>query len=122
MEAKELRIGNLIYKSNVFKPLEINVIEVSQLPLDSKKDGTKYEPILITEEWLLKFGFDKEGEWYTKKCWPFNISYFLNTVRRTTTIGCDQEYKIDFTLVENVHQLQNLYFALTGQELNYVDK
>jgi hypothetical protein len=73
------------------------------------------EPIPLTEEWLLKFGFvyhDDDGI----------ITYSRDN------IVIFQRYRLDFYFelsnykdaeLEYVHQLQNLYYALTGEELTH---
>jgi hypothetical protein len=68
------------------------------------------KPIPLTEEWLFKFGFeysDLNGDSGLWKIPPFQIYGKYNQFI--------YDYRLD---VNYVHQLQNLYFALTGQELN----
>lgn len=73
------------------------------------------EPIELTEEWLIKFGFKKSGIGYGKGL--LNI-YMKNAVitypngRVFYNSWAIMEYQIKY-----VHQLQNLYFALTCEEL-----
>jgi hypothetical protein len=67
----------------------------------------KLKPIPLTEEWLLKFGFDKIDFQFIKngiKLFPIRDLYY----RGNFPIKSDIKY---------VHQLQNLFFALTGEEL-----
>jgi hypothetical protein len=67
------------------------------------------KPIPLTEEWLLKFGFeysDLNGDSGLWKIPPFQIYGKYNQFL--------YDYRLD---VNYVHQLQNLYFALTGEEL-----
>lgn len=68
------------------------------------------KPTLLTEEWLLKFGFRKglldDITIYTK-------GKIQVTPTTTTTTYCGNFVKFCF----HVHTLQNLYFALTGEEL-----
>ena len=67
-----------------------------------------YKPIQLTEEWLVKFGFIKRTP----------TGYYFDMGRMSINLP-DFEYKnirIDVKL-KYVHQLQNLYFALTGEEL-----
>jgi hypothetical protein len=80
--------------------------------LKGKKSLT-YKPVSLTEEWLLKFGFERMADNLYEKN-PLSIS-FPSTVEitcahtwQTALVGYDISY---------VHQLQNLYFALTGEEL-----
>jgi len=100
MTYKELRIGNYILQDGEeihgIVGLTIYKFSIGQIIL---------EPIPITKEWLLKFGFEYNhisGEYKGHNMIFFNrISYI--------TWGTTKIYY--------VHQLQNLYFALTGEEL-----
>lgn len=112
MKANELRIGNLVYYvdgDGYFYQLNITVIE----------DGitNDFEPIPLTEEWLFRFGFYETSRY--GKYLEFNINQ--EQVLRFPI--CKHSEK-DFWYVlrgsvkiQYVHQLQNLYFALTGEEL-----
>ena len=115
MEARELRLSNLVLKDN------IEYIIDTKFFLDVY-DGTCYQyefkPIPLTEEWLLKFGFSKFLNQYTlitsvhKKDFkniPFIVLYLDNKFEYD-----DLRFR---TNLKYVHQLQNLYFALTGEEL-----
>lgn len=115
MKANELRIGNYHLYHIVDKCAdpqewdEICQIDAEDLVYLAKNKGHNYKPIPITEEWLLKFGFHKINESYIKNAFLFT--------------NCNSIYKFLYKLsiIENelkyVHQLQNLYFALTGEEL-----
>ncbi len=71
-------------------------------------------PIELTEEWLIKFGFESDGiEW-----WDGVIClgifkdglYYLPTENINDRSGKEIKY---------VHQLQNLYWCLCEEELNF---
>lgn len=77
-----------------------------------------FEPIPLTPEWLERFGFEVYGsEPYWKYADGINGMFKNNRFRLFTfqTHG-------DYVPVDYVHQLQNLYFALTGQELELKEK
>lgn len=131
MKASELRIGN--YVSNIGHGL-IRVSEIFQVKIYGigvySSDYTsqrhlKYTyPIPLTEEWLLKFGFELEHEFanaykmYTTKH-PYdcsNITYSINEKMLRFSNGQNKGSTL-IPYVKHVHQLQNLYFALTGEEL-----
>jgi hypothetical protein len=120
MKSTELRIGNLL-RDKVSKT-ELKVIELTENNIITKvidrskfplKDGWGIEPIPLNEEWLLKFGFEEQvNDYYSKNEYKISFNddltkfYFL-----FFEIG--DWYKE----LEHVHQLQNLYFALTNEEL-----
>ena len=70
----------------------------------------KFEGIELTEEWLLKFGFKRFPWGLVKDNLLFKddlkCSYLI------LQVGNGFEVKVKY-----VHELQNLYFALTGSEL-----
>ena len=100
VRANELRIGNWV---ETFE----GVIQIQNgWEID---EGNECQPIPLTEEWLLKFGFeysDLNGDSGLWKIPPFQIYGKYNQFI--------YDYRLD---VNYVHQLQNLYFALTGEEL-----
>lgn len=123
LQANELRIGNLAFMvggelSGLSKVTGIlSETHLNSQRLADGKDFEKivipfYEPIPLNEEWLLKFGFEK------KDCRFWQSGYFVlhqdldgNLVYKSRSLEID---------VKHVHQLQNLYFALTGEELKLV--
>ena len=75
-----------------------------------------YEPIEITEEWLLKFGFEKlYDEYFISIFNDIDVRYYYNTS------GSVWKFELDGNrlLIKYIHQLQNLYYALTRQELTF---
>ena len=72
-------------------------------------------PILLTEEWLLKFGFIKLG--YNYEFWDSSMWSVKQHKNKNSwwLLSCNEE--VDCIRLNYVHQLQNLYFALTGEEL-----
>ena len=72
-------------------------------------------PIPITEEWLLKFGFEKNHKHGIENYVFIDFTYYPsnNQVKIFDRFGgCIYVENILF-----VHQLRNLYFALTQTEL-----
>lgn len=158
MTSNELRQGNLISFFNGLGKDE--VIEVTPRFFSSLASGQSFEdqkkrveingyykPIPLTEEWLLKFGFNK---WtftnhlsglayedifaYEKSGLIIHMAdkaaYFKNEMVNKNQLsivihlGFTESNKIkyytqtiDETQVDYVHQLQNLHFALTQTEL-----
>ena len=78
--------------------------------------GEEMQPIPLTEEWLSKFGFIKEV--IIEDGITYNHYYNGNPIE---LYGYDAQIYFDKgwdTELKYVHQLQNLNFALTGNELN----
>ena len=116
--AKDLRLGNLI-KQGEIKSFYENGAHVGFGKCYNFKE---LEPIALTEEWLLKLGFEKRNNPYKWYKWLYNdeseklfILWEKRELFNNNLIGYYCEEAI--INMDNVHQLQNLYFALTGSEL-----
>jgi len=109
MKANELRIGNLIMKDGeVFQSTEYT-------PLIMVRYGERFDPIPLTEEWLLKFGFEK-----VKVIWFLNHYGFCLWFDGNDWCVMYNAMKNNIVCyLKHVHQLQNLYFILTGEELTF---
>ena len=132
MKASELRLGNFVHHNENNKAYIDNYLTVCELAEKSittfyrsfdgsiqvvrnKKD---YQPIPLTEEWLLRFGFEKDGPGW----------YWLSTKDRFTDLGYSYNLttnvfefdNCDLPDVHFVHQLQNLFWALCGKELEII--
>jgi len=117
--ANELRIGNWVsYGDNKFKKVDFGVlIEIHQQSLATHNDyGIRIQPIPLTSEILEKCGFIKNDidVYSTIEINDFEIQENENVFRFSVNDG---EYNLGKE-IKFVHQLQNLYFALTGEELN----
>lgn len=73
-------------------------------------------PIPLTEEWLLKFGFEKQENNWKRLCicndWTY--IYWERLVGIELSVN---KHSVMQPHIKSVHQLQNLYFALTQEEL-----
>lgn len=119
MKVEELRINN-------YYQLEKGVLGGGICQIKNGKDLSQaYDllndglllPIPLTEEWLVKFGFVCHSDGYCHfptKGISFN-DYKSNMINLCVGKHCQEGEYLPHT--KHVHQLQNLYFALTGQEL-----
>ena len=120
MNATELRIGNLLevyLEPQISEWIEIH-IHLSNLG-QIQEDSRKFRPIPLTEEWLLKFGFSKlydgfelklDNHW-SKMVVMGDMSFSLQDANGSDDVAFQND------ILDSVHRLQNLYFALTGEEL-----
>ena len=126
MKAKELRIGNYVnFKFHKdcggVKGIEVFVSDL-EIILQNNSKSEYYTPTPLTEEWLVKFGFDKGDDSYNFRGFCLenrNTDPFLPELRKEKlkdSFGawCNNNF---LTNIKHVHQLQNLYFALTNEEL-----
>ena len=122
MNAQELRIGNWI---NDITGHETQVRGTTKQGIwigDNAGPGPEvaFTPIELTPEWLERFGFEYEegfADDYTKE----PISLYNNPFLEGWTVETifSELIKKNMLNIKYVHQLQNLYFALTGQELEF---
>jgi hypothetical protein len=126
MKASELRIGNLVDLGNrIAKVIEIGQLACVVVDLEETQDTIEdYErtnPIPITEEWLLNFGFEDKKTCFNlsrKEILGHDFGDFAVSKYDDTQMKVWRGHKyIGVCHVQYVHQLQNLYFALTGEEL-----
>lgn len=126
IQAKDLRVGNFIQSNGLHKG-KIVVVDQILCKYNYEPDRVLFfkdynsgdyakdcEPLPLTEEWLLKFGFEfDEITWYNSKFTKFFMSqgnggfdYWINRFA-DPIVGN----------IKSVHQLQNIFHALTGEEL-----
>lgn len=122
MKATELRIGNYYQYAgdSGIVYTQVQAIKYNQFGLLSDFNGTNFEickPIPLTEEWLLRFGF--KAHTYEDEVFGYVLNDFgyINEYQFRIRNFIDFEGIIIPKAIKTVHQLQNLYFALTGEEL-----
>ncbi len=107
---QELRLNNWVQYNGEY--CKINSLTNHYSEIANKEDKfvitshIALTPIPLTEDILLKCGFEKalNGWWDKDEIFSYRDGYF--------GFGTNRHTKIDY-----LHQLQNLYFALTGEEL-----
>jgi hypothetical protein len=118
MEAKELRIGNYVIEKNKEK-------QMYSVSNHNAKNYSEIYPIPLNEKWLLDFGFEKKvfnsdiynGVEYNLELNGLILNYCDDFSLTIHLERKDFGFLPDLNLFKNVHQIQNLYFALTGKEL-----
>lgn len=131
MESNELMIGN--YITDVWASpgsfFQVKYIQRScTYGADYKAAYENLTPIPLTEEWLLSFGFEKlpsetDSKYHGNNA--LNFGYPVLFLNRYEYLATNSKGNSSGNLFLNglkieckyVHQLQNLYYALTGQKL-----
>jgi predicted nuclease of predicted toxin-antitoxin system len=117
MKTTDLRIGNLVLSKGV--PVQIEEIMwetvrycFGEFPIDY------VEPIPLTEEWLLKFGIERRQikDLISYNTNQLELYQYASNNNKIFFEHADGEVELKY-----VHQLQNLYFALTGEELTQIE-
>ncbi len=134
ISAKELRIGNLVhFNDKLYFGQENEVVEIDTIcesfitnkTTKNTVPGTylDYQPIPLTDEWLKKFGFEEVLNFDFYKSGlsiDGTVVHFSFDFWRLGLDAYDQDLNDWIEIpkeIKHVHQLQNLYFALTGNEL-----
>ena len=126
MKTTDLRLGNFISINfgNCDDGKIITVDGVSDCEIYNEEHGyspcNEFNPIPLTEQWLLDLGFNQniETQWYIhfdNMC----LTLYEDLPQYIVEIHDMEMDKSSIFLmsIQYVHQLQNLFFALTQEEL-----
>ena len=126
MKATELRIGNYIKLMLNHEDYETIQVTSDELVMVDKKQAD-YEPLRLTEDWLLKHGFSVKNFDYSipisecKVVWltliPQDEECTAYSVCVTQTDEDEEDQNVFLSDISYVHQLQNLYYAMANKEL-----
>lgn len=109
MKSNEVRVGNFI----LFSGVQTRVIPAdfaTQCRGINSSEMPNFNPIELTEEWLKKAGYKKQnGYGYSN----YNV---YGTILKNET-GFEFHYYGIIIRLDFVHQLQNLFFSLYGEDL-----
>ncbi len=125
MKANELRVGNYLFVPGIDRKVIVSAIFKSHYVCEDS-DGIRfeesvrinYQPIPLTPEILVKAGFENKSS-TTDYIFEYGKFIIGGTRKRLFPSVWGEDGLQDYgDLIEYVHQLQNLYFCLTGDELN----
>jgi hemerythrin superfamily protein len=125
MKAQELRINNWVFIPGIDRYVKVSAIYKSHFRCEDSNGVSfdeslriNYHPIPLTPEILEKCGFIEK----LNRQWSFGENQithdYMITVRYSKIIDGFYYQNAHFRL-RHLHQLQNLYFALTGEELEF---
>lgn len=121
IRSQELRLNNLVivnHKTDLISTVIGIQPEMISVEFERQPDlvsGLHVSPnnlngIPLTEQWLIDFGFQSDP--YFDRYEYYGIQVDCDKTKGETQLWID-----DASYIKHVHQLQNLYFALTGHEL-----
>lgn len=115
MEAKDLRVGNLVI-GRIGIPVEVGVHALVKL----QEGEPGYDPIPLTSDWLFKLGFEDNGLSFS------NCNIYERDDLRILVNRAHKDFafthknisppSLSMRTVKYVHELQNIVFAITGKE------
>ena len=120
MKVEELRVGNYVLLKKHGGYINYEISSGFDLYKLDESDCADISPIPLNEELLLRLGFKDKSTSLTDVKFSNNIVtiymdensfYCLDVLNQGSGI-----YTIFINII-HLHQLQNLYFALTGEEL-----
>ena len=139
MEAKELRIGNMVILNNTkYRPTDsgkihvvdqiknetVNIFRLDKLPYsECYGQFIQYiEPIPLTDSFFQKLNAEKDKEYNAHYVLPINgdYGYMLFTKDESgysVFIHIDDSSILLYHNIMYVHEIQNIYFAISGEEL-----
>jgi hypothetical protein len=127
IQPQELRIGNYVKHNNEWSYRDDNTdaFQWNENDWYALGEGTLFlenvEPIPLTEKWLLDFGFTKSIAEYRLKISNDTYTAIVIDNRFDSMINNDGQWCFFDANIKYVHQLQNLYFALTNKELKLIN-
>ena len=138
LTAQDIRVGNyLLVGGEIREVYSVSKYRITFLvPSAAKVKSIRWfafddiKPIPITEEWLINFGFKSDGykKEFIGKDFRSNGMTLDFVLSKPLTKGEWNEfytYNLEsyrYKNIENIHQLQNLYWDLTNEELKLKDK
>ena len=125
MEPIELRLGNLVYDN--YRKVISTVIEIRKTGIIYTDQGKlslgEYQPIPLTQDDLVKYGFAVEKEdtrEYDERIWynRFSIHQGIssNEFAFCVYVRSNGYMKSGYT-INYIHELQNLFHSITRKEL-----
>jgi len=121
LKSSELRIGNFIENTDS-QMASYMVVNADVIKQNEHSMYASLEPIPLTKEWLLKFGFKHqyktiEDQDFFEIIIDCNFKLYVSLNKMKVSICKKYVGNVYSKKIDYVHQLQNLYFALTGEEL-----
>ena len=119
MDARELRIGNYLMEGKVLSINLGSVVTYKPGDMYTTLHPEEFSPIPLSEEWLFKFGFEKADFYGNFKVkagdYYHSVKYYDGECVYSNDYSDADCYAV--ASIHYVHQLQNIYYSLTSEEL-----
>lgn len=124
MKSSELRIGNFVINDAWGGESKIDsgdLLAMTQCEL-AGKDAEFIKPITLTDEWLEEHGFKFIDMMFENVAMRYWRNDFMIVEESKVVLLYNDKEIVTTVNVGYVHQLQNLYFILTGREIEIKKK
>ena len=122
IKPNELRIGNYVEDRFDIKNIKVSQIELDDFVAMSNYKNCRhpnyYHPIPLTAEWLERCGFVKDRSGWHLPNTQFSLTDNLFPCWLDRMLWPGGLPDFHHVQISSLHQLQNLYFALAGEELS----
>lgn len=120
IKANELRLGNIVRVANLTGTIK-NLYSDGEVEM-SFSPGYEYiyedlQPIPLAPELLERCGFTVQNDLYSLKMKDDSVLFVSSTEATAFVSQASIHDAAGEAPCKSLHQLQNLYFALTGEEL-----
>ena len=122
MDPNELKIGNFVFDKDGNIETVYEISKYGDLYRINELDPDHFNPIPLTEQWLLKFGLEQmidstTYEWQDGDYRSVQVDLTPNEVAihlcGYDSVMSSQCFPVDY--IQYVHEFQNLFFALKGK-------
>jgi hypothetical protein len=117
IRVNELRVGNKLNRGGVMVTIDGRSI------FDIWSGSDEYRPIPLTPEVLIKCGAEADDA--SRMWWEIDLKQNIGQIHINPSMGIiwlrhhrKPGFSMNPTSIEYLHELQNLYYALTKEELN----
>ena len=123
LKETELRLNNLIYDVNnnlcCVSNLRKDLIIAKYLDIGSALGGVEdFKGVPLSEDILVKLGFEKGFHRYGLENYGLKCHKSLKENYWIVSQGFGMQFT-ELTEIQYIHQLQNLFFSLCGEELSF---
>lgn len=125
IKSTEIRLGNLVFldDDSIWKVKEVSDRHLRCIPFDKNKIGYTHDdlecfsPIPLTEEWLIKAGFElEESLYYQNEVKEYYLgNFYINYFPDKNIFSYDSSSRD----IESIHHLQNIYYSHILEELTF---
>lgn len=117
IKREDLRIGNMVYKYNKYDTEDqVGIVGYGDMAFNDI-----LSPIPLTEKWMLEFGFEKHEKNHGAPIGGNYTDFYLDGYVFNQDVSGTwflSGYNWNTKHFSCVHELQNLFFALSGYELS----